>query len=172
MSESPRGSWWATLPGVLTALAGVVTALAGLVGALHQAGVFAMLRPQPQAVVPAPPALPVPAVVGPSRPDGGLPAPSAGLQAQPQEAWRMADGGIGVRLRLRNAGGAAVLVEPARELRLLGEAGAALAPRRATPVFQTLAAGESLEATLEFPPVAGQPVLRLGGVAVALPAIR
>ncbi len=32
-----NGSWWTTLPGVLTGLAAVVTALGALVGALHQA---------------------------------------------------------------------------------------------------------------------------------------
>lgn len=35
-----RGSWWATLPGFLTALGGLVAAVASLVVALNQAGLF------------------------------------------------------------------------------------------------------------------------------------
>src|SRR5215208_7516228 len=37
MSQEPRsGSWWLTLPGVLTGLAAVITAVTGLAVALHQ----------------------------------------------------------------------------------------------------------------------------------------
>jgi hypothetical protein len=37
MAEEPRaGSWWKTLPGVLTAVAGLITAVTGLIVALHQ----------------------------------------------------------------------------------------------------------------------------------------
>jgi hypothetical protein len=39
-SEDRTGSWWQTLPGVLTALAGIVTAAAGLVVALGQVGLL------------------------------------------------------------------------------------------------------------------------------------
>lgn len=34
------GSWWQTLPGVLTALAGVITAVSGLIALLYQNGVL------------------------------------------------------------------------------------------------------------------------------------
>lgn len=37
--EKP-GSWWQTVPGVLTAIAGIIGAVSGLVVALHQAGLF------------------------------------------------------------------------------------------------------------------------------------
>jgi len=42
MSTEPdkKTSWWATLPGVLTALATTATALAALIAALHNAGVI------------------------------------------------------------------------------------------------------------------------------------
>ena len=37
MPEEPRsGSWWKTLPGMLTAIAGLITAVTGLIVALHQ----------------------------------------------------------------------------------------------------------------------------------------
>ena len=38
--ESKRGSWWQTIPGILTALAGIITSGAGLLAALHQAGII------------------------------------------------------------------------------------------------------------------------------------
>ena len=43
MAEEPREkaqSWWATLPGILTAVAGLVTAVTALVAALHQVGLI------------------------------------------------------------------------------------------------------------------------------------
>lgn len=40
-SERPTGSWWQTMPGVLTATAAIITAATGLIVALHQAGLFA-----------------------------------------------------------------------------------------------------------------------------------
>ena len=36
--ERPRGSWWQTVPGILTAVAGIITAVAGLLAVLHQVG--------------------------------------------------------------------------------------------------------------------------------------
>jgi hypothetical protein len=38
--ERSKGSWWHTIPGVLTATAGIITAVTGLIVALHQAGLF------------------------------------------------------------------------------------------------------------------------------------
>ena len=51
MDEEPRAkSWWATLPGVLTAIAGIVTSVTALIVALNQAGVFQVQKqPSPQA---------------------------------------------------------------------------------------------------------------------------
>ena len=34
--EKSKGSWWQTVPGILTATAGMITAVAGLIAALHQ----------------------------------------------------------------------------------------------------------------------------------------
>lgn len=45
MSENRTGSWWQTIPGILTAIAGIVTALTGLVVALQQTGWFG--KPEP-----------------------------------------------------------------------------------------------------------------------------
>lgn len=39
-SETPQGSWWRTLPGLLTAIAGILTAFTGLIVGLHQAGLL------------------------------------------------------------------------------------------------------------------------------------
>lgn len=53
--DDRSGSWWKTLPGVLTATAAVVTATTGLIVALHQIGVFDRNDPAPaQAVSSAP----------------------------------------------------------------------------------------------------------------------
>lgn len=38
--EKARGSWWQTVPGILTALAGTITAVAGLLVVLHQVGLL------------------------------------------------------------------------------------------------------------------------------------
>ena len=40
--EKTKGSWWQTVPGILTALAGVFTAAAGLLAALNQTGLFSI----------------------------------------------------------------------------------------------------------------------------------
>jgi len=39
------GSWWTTLPGVVTAFAGLLTAVGGLIGTLHQANILPWSRP-------------------------------------------------------------------------------------------------------------------------------
>lgn len=39
-NDKSIGSWWQTIPGLLTALAGILTAGAGLLAALHQAGIL------------------------------------------------------------------------------------------------------------------------------------
>ncbi|HYB44051.1 MAG TPA: hypothetical protein VEL75_19885, partial [Candidatus Methylomirabilis sp.] len=63
-----NGSWWRTLPGVLTAAAATITALAGLLVALHQSGLIgggAQQSPPPSTVQarpdPAAPSSPPPA---------------------------------------------------------------------------------------------------------------
>ncbi len=53
MTEKGGGSWWSTLPGVLTGIAAVVTAVSGLLVAAHQAGLLGGRW----ASAPAPPAL-------------------------------------------------------------------------------------------------------------------
>jgi hypothetical protein len=39
-SEKSAGSWWQTVPGILTALAGIITAVGGLLVVLHQVGLL------------------------------------------------------------------------------------------------------------------------------------
>jgi len=39
-NDASGGSWWSSLPGILTAIAGIITALTGLIVALHQIGFF------------------------------------------------------------------------------------------------------------------------------------
>jgi hypothetical protein len=62
--EKSKGSWWHTVPGMLTALTGIIGAITSLILALHQAGLFGV---PPQDVprhevreLPVPPPLPVP----------------------------------------------------------------------------------------------------------------
>lgn len=43
-TEQPDGSWWQTVPGLLTAVAGVLTACGGLLLALHQAGLLSATK--------------------------------------------------------------------------------------------------------------------------------
>jgi len=38
--EKSKGSWWQTVPGILTATAGIITAVAGLLVTLHQIGLL------------------------------------------------------------------------------------------------------------------------------------
>ncbi|MCB5189559.1 hypothetical protein LG198_02285 [Methylobacillus arboreus] len=40
MAENKTGSWWQTIPGILTAIAGIITALTGLVVTIQQTGWF------------------------------------------------------------------------------------------------------------------------------------
>lgn len=53
MSENRTGSWWQTIPGILTTIAGIVTALTGLVVALQQTEWFG--KPEPAATLQVPP---------------------------------------------------------------------------------------------------------------------
>jgi hypothetical protein len=196
----PRASWWTTLPGVLTAVAALLTAGAALVGALNQAGLFALFRREPApAAAPAPPPAPpvappadppvaVPPVTPPVVPLAEPPAATPPLAVTPtepgpaplegriDEAWTVADGGLALRVTLRNAGSAARLVEPRRDLRLLDSDGTAHAPRRAAPVFETLAPGAAVEVALEFPPLPALRGLRLGAAPdaplLAVPGVR
>jgi hypothetical protein len=40
LADQEKGSWWQTLPGILTSAAAVIAAIGGLIGVLHQYGVF------------------------------------------------------------------------------------------------------------------------------------
>src|SRR5437870_11722585 len=40
VEDEKSGSWWLTMPGILTGIAAIVTAVAGLVGILYQNGVL------------------------------------------------------------------------------------------------------------------------------------
>lgn len=46
------GSWWRTLPGILTATAGIITAVTGLIVALSQVGVLSRVKsPAPKSTI-------------------------------------------------------------------------------------------------------------------------
>jgi hypothetical protein len=46
------GSWWKTLPGILTATAGIITAVTGLIVALNQVGVLDRVKsPEPKSTI-------------------------------------------------------------------------------------------------------------------------
>ena len=49
--DKPKGSWWQTVPGTLTALSGVFTAVAGLLVALNQTGFLGLKEKPPTAAV-------------------------------------------------------------------------------------------------------------------------
>lgn len=85
MSDSPKpGSWWQTLPGLLTALAATITALSGFVALLFQNGVLGH-KSEPKVEVAATAAsraaepAPSPSVKPPT------PAPSSAAQASPAQ---------------------------------------------------------------------------------------
>ena len=51
MAEEPKsGSWWRSLPGILTAIAGIITAIGGLIFALNQAGLIGRIKEAPPQV--------------------------------------------------------------------------------------------------------------------------
>ncbi|GHD67171.1 hypothetical protein [Jeongeupia chitinilytica] len=78
-TDSEKGSWWKTLPGVLSGVAAVIAAVGGLVAVLSQSGFFAERKAAPavpaQAEVQPPPAVRSAAVPVPERTD---PTPDAG----------------------------------------------------------------------------------------------
>ncbi len=75
-SEKSTGSWWATLPGILTGIGGIIGATAALLVALNTIGWFDRKPPAP---TPAPVSIPsktmpeAPSKVAPSAPSKGLP---------------------------------------------------------------------------------------------------
>lgn len=72
-NKEPReGSWWTTVPGILTALAATITAIGGLIAVLAQSGI---VKPDAASVPRAASAEPAPAVDKTSnRPQAGEPA--------------------------------------------------------------------------------------------------
>lgn len=120
--EKSSGSWWQTIPGVLTAAATVIVALTGLLGTLHQSGLLGASDPKesphqveaPPGPSPAPPVSPtentrakiesvsVPAstAVVPPRPDSSTPAAAAAtaewLTADVQKAGIQKAGAAGL----------------------------------------------------------------------------
>ena len=179
MTEKPpaaTGSWWATLPGIVTGLAALVTAIAGLIGALHQTGLiggrFATEARQGEGAAtraPQSPSWPAAgssassrtgqapsAAEGPPRPQAprqaDLAAPTL-VELTLLEAWRRPAGEaqrVTVRLRVTNAASStALLFDPERQLRLLADAHP-LTPVRTQPRFETLPARSAEEFTAEF----------------------
>lgn len=68
--EGKPGSWWHTLPGVLTAVAGIIGAVSGLLIALNQIGFFeAAKEPQPKKAEVAPPKPAPPQPPAPAKPE-------------------------------------------------------------------------------------------------------
>ncbi len=76
--EEKSGSWWQTLPGVITSITAAVTALAGLIVAVKQTG---WLDSQPPPAAPTTAAVSTPATApappGPAAREAGRPAPPA-----------------------------------------------------------------------------------------------
>ena len=74
-SASKTGSWWATLPGILTATAAVITAVTGLLAILAQNGVFGdKNKPIATSKVEAAPATPASGIDGAGRKDVAKPS--------------------------------------------------------------------------------------------------
>jgi len=70
MDNNKKKSFWATLPGILTAAAGFVTAIAGLIGVLYQVGVIGDPRvPPPERPRSEQPTPPVPREETPAPPE-------------------------------------------------------------------------------------------------------
>jgi hypothetical protein len=88
-TSGSKGSWWQTLPGILTATAGLLTAIAGLVVALSQVGLLAGGKPAPQSrIEPKPPPLEATGAPSalprePSGKEAGAPPPPSGEATRP-----------------------------------------------------------------------------------------
>ncbi|MBM3117325.1 hypothetical protein [Jeongeupia naejangsanensis] len=98
-TDSEKGSWWKTLPGVLSGVAAVIAAVGGLVAVLSQSGFFAEKKAAPA----------VPAQAGAQQPSAG---PSAVVT---ERADRTPDAGADQLLRrlaqanIRNSVGEATM---------------------------------------------------------------
>ncbi|WP_432721838.1 hypothetical protein R0381_002066 [Jeongeupia wiesaeckerbachi] len=76
--DEEKGSWWKTLPSILTGIVGVIVAVSGLIGVLSQSGlVGGKADPGPAAVQPATPAPSRVASAGNQAGDGDQPSPLA-----------------------------------------------------------------------------------------------
>jgi hypothetical protein len=90
-SQKSTGSWWATLPGILTGIGGIIGAIAALIVALNTIGWFDR---KPPASTPAPVSAPskstpdVPSKSTPSAPSKGLPEVNQrNISNLPQRTW-------------------------------------------------------------------------------------
>jgi hypothetical protein len=67
--KEKTGTWWTSLPGIITALAALLTAITGLVVALNQVGLFSHgdhAQPRPEPPIVTPPPLVSPPIRGPT----------------------------------------------------------------------------------------------------------
>lgn len=100
MADERSSSWWATFPGVLTAVAGVLTAATGLLVVLGQIGLVGVNPqtlpttpvPDPTSQSPATTAAPIPPFPGPSLPVTTTP-PVENPQANADIKWSDVDFG-------------------------------------------------------------------------------
>jgi hypothetical protein len=83
--EKSKGSWWQTVPGILTAIAGIITAVAGLLVTLHQIGLLSNKEK--------------PAIQSPSsyndtakRSEATAPTATPAKEAEPSKAGQPSDG--------------------------------------------------------------------------------
>ena len=175
--EEKTGTWWTSLPGVVTALATLLTAITGLVVALNQVGLFPhradRAQPNPEAHSSAT-----------RNASEQAPAASSGTVASPgHEAGETAkvDGGTVRVLGVRRTGDGGSLVDvyysvtvgpenvrhdPARFVRLVA-GGTPIAPVWESAPARDLAATSSTAFAVKFqaPPGLGQEVVLRFGVA-------
>jgi hypothetical protein len=107
---------------------------------------------------PRPPVSPAEQSV-PASPSGD--APTARVSARVVESWRAPDGGIALRVEVRNDDRVPRTFSPANALRLVSAGAEPLPPTRSAPVFETLRPGETLVFEVRFPPSPGAAALRL-----------
>jgi len=88
--------------------------------------------------------------------------PESGVQLRITDAWRSEDGSLTLRVRLQHAGPKALTVEPARAFSLLGAGrDGARPPAQSSPLFETVAPGQSADFELRFDAAQGARALQL-----------
>ena len=94
VNSSKKQSWWATLPGILTAITAFITAITGLVVGLNQAGLFGTHASSTTTSASTAPAAPINSREPPIEvPFIGLPAIGAEWQGFPAPSYAHCNGG-------------------------------------------------------------------------------